>query len=254
MAELRRLLIEPCRIEAAREKGRLLLTASEARYLKRVLRLRPGGEVALIDGCGGLFKASLGAEADLLLSPDHFQNRPSTVSSQPKPMLGLAVALVRRGMDDVMRMACELGVDRFQPLQAQRSVPQAEHRPDRWGVILKEAVEQCERLWAPELHPVLTTEAWWSQPQVEDLRLIAVTRDHGCRDLVTLLSETRHRECPGRIWIAIGPEGGWTDVELQSAALAGWCKVGLNSTILRSSTAAVAAATLLCSWREPQQT
>ena len=56
------------------------------------------------------------------------------------------MALVRRGMDDVMRMACELGVDHVQPLQADRSVPQAEHRPERWGVILQEAVEQSERL------------------------------------------------------------------------------------------------------------
>ena len=254
MAELRRLLIEPCRIEAAQAKGGLVLTASEARYLKRVLRLRPGAEVALIDGCGGLFKASLGVEADLLLSPDRVHTSSSTLSSQPKPSLGLAVALVRRGMDDVMRMACELGVDRFQLLQAQRSVPQAEHRPDRWGVILKEAVEQCERLWAPELLPVLSTEAWWNQPLAEDLGLIAVTRDQGCRDLVTLLSETRQRQCPRRIWIAIGPEGGWTDEELRSADLAGWCSVGLNNTILRSSTAAVAAATLLCSWRESQLT
>jgi 16S rRNA (uracil1498-N3)-methyltransferase len=161
------------------------------------------------------------------------------------------VALMRRGMDEVMRMACELGVDHLQPLQAQRSVPQAECRPDRWGVILREAVEQCERLWAPELLPVLSSDDWWNGPSGQSLRLIAVTRDQASTDLSTLLAA--HRAGAGCCWIAIGPEGGWTSDELRSAAEAGWCGVGLGDTILRSSTAAVAAATALCSWRRAVQ-
>ena len=139
MAERRRLLIEPARLRSAQALSRIGLTVAEARYLKRVLRLRPGAEVHVVSGCGQLFSTRLTAEGDLALDSD-LGALPHTVAP-PQPPLGLAVSLMRRGMDEVMRMACELGVDRLQPLQAQRCVPQAEYRPDRWGVILREAVE-----------------------------------------------------------------------------------------------------------------
>ena len=249
MAERRRLLIEPARLRDAQALGRLGLTAAEARYLKRVLRLRPGAEVHVVDGCGQLFGTRLTPEGELSL--DRGADARLQSLAAPQPRLGLAVALMRRGMDEVMRMACELGVDRLQPLQAQRCVPQAEYRPDRWGVILREAVEQCERLWAPELLPVLSTDDWWGTLSAENLRLIAVTRDQACSDLSTVLAA---QKClPGGCWITIGPEGGWTSAERVSAAEAGWCGVGLGGTILRSSTAAVAAATALCSWRRELQ-
>ena len=122
------------------------------------------------------------------------------------------MALVRRGMDDVMRMTCELGVDHVQPIQADRSVPQAEHRPERWGVILQEAVEQSERLWMPDLHPRLQSERWWMDPASDDLRLIAVTRDAGSPHLETWLAQAA-KPAP-RIWLAIGPEGGWSEREV----------------------------------------
>ena len=249
MAERRRLLIEPARLRSAQALSRIGLTVAEARYLKRVLRLRPGAEVHVVSGCGQLFSTRLTTEGDLALDSE-LGALPYTVAA-PHPPLGLAVSLMRRGMDEVMRMACELGVDRLQPLQAQRCVPQAEYRPDRWGVILREAVAQCERLWAPELLPVLSTDDWWGNPSAEHLRLIAVTRDQACSDLSTLLAVTK--SLPDGCWITIGPEGGWTSAELRSAAEAGWCGVGLGDTILRSSTAAVAATTALCSWRRDVQ-
>ena len=163
------------------------------------------------------------------------------------PQLGLAMALVRRGMDDVMRMTCELGVDHVQPLQADRSVPQAEHRPERWGVILQEAVEQSERLWMPDLQPRLVSGAWWMTPASDDLRLIAVTRDAGCPHLEALLDQAA--ALAPRIWLAIGPEGGWSEGEVAQALASGWIGVTLGDTILRSSTAAVAGVSALCSWR-----
>lgn len=249
MAERRRLLIEPARLRDAQAARSIALTTAEARYLKRVLRLRPGAEVHVVSGCGQLFSTRLTAEAELAFENDPAE--PLQTLAAPRPRLGLAVALMRRGMDEVMRMACELGVDCLQPLQAQRCVPQAECRPERWEVILREAVEQCERLWAPQLLPVLSSDDWWGSPSAQSLRLIAVTRDQACSDLTNLL--TVQQPASDCCWIAIGPEGGWTSAELRSADEAGWCGVGLGDTILRSSTAAVAAATALCSWRRMGQ-
>ena len=76
----------------------------------------------VIDGCGHLSVATL--VEPKLLELDTAQLK---VEPLAQPQLGLAVALIRRGMDDVIRMACELGIDRIQPLRCERCVPQAEH-------------------------------------------------------------------------------------------------------------------------------
>ena len=245
MAERRRLLIDSRRLQCADDQRRFPLQEDESRYLRRVLRLKQGDLVDVIDGCGHLWMARLLDGHRLALCTEIESPSQSVVA--PRPKLGLAIALIRRGMDDVMRMTCELGVDRLQPLQAQRCVPQAEHRPERWGSILREALEQCERLWAPELPGVCAAADWWQTPEHSDLRLIAVSRETAVPRLSDLLAAraSAHQS----VWLAIGPEGGWTDQELAAARAAGWVSVSLGDTILRSSTAAVAGATMLNNWR-----
>jgi len=245
VAERRRLLIDSRRLQCADDQRRFPLQEDESRYLRRVLRLKQGDLVDVIDGCGHLWMARLLDGHRLALCTEIESPSQSVVA--PRPKLGLAIALIRRGMDDVMRMTCELGVDRLQPLQGQRCVPQAEHRPERWQSILREAMEQCERLWAPELTGVCAATDWWEMPDQSDLRLLAVPRETAVPHLADLLA-TR-TSVHSSIWLAIGPEGGWTDQELAAAAAAGWVPVSLGDTILRSSTAAVAGVTTLSSWR-----
>ena len=245
MAERRRLLIDSSRLQSARACRRFELEDHEVRYLRKVLRLRAGAEVDVVDGCGRLWSACVVSGSQLELTTEF--SRPIQRIPAPRPQLGLAIALIRRGMDDVARMACELGVDRLQFIQAERSVAQAEYRPDRWESIVREAVEQCERLWRPELCALCASSDWWGGPAVNDLRLIAVTRDRGIPHLQTLLAAKPVDI--GRVWLAIGPEGGWTAGELEAARDAGWSAVALGDTIQRSSTAAVAGVASLCHWR-----
>ena len=248
VAELRRLLIEPNRLADRDGNGCLELRNDECHYLRRVLRLRPGAPVAVVDGRGHLWEGWLQEEGQLLL-PGSCE----TTSPAKSPQLGLAIALVRRGMDDVMRMACELGVDCIQPLLAKRSTPQADFKPERWQLILKEAVEQCERLWMPELLPLASTEDWWTMPNNSDTLAIATTRLKG----ITALEPWLQRQTPREgncIWLAIGPEGGWDPQERVQALREGWSAVSLSEEILRSSTAAIAGVATLSSWRRTSPT
>ena len=242
VAELRRLLIESKRLADRDGNGCLVLRDDERHYLRRVLRLRPGAPVAVVDGRGHLLEGRLQEEGQLLLPAGC-----ETTTPAKTPQLGLAIALVRRGMDDVMRMACELGVDCIQPLQATRCTPQAEYKPERWQLILKEAVEQCERLWMPQLLPLTSTDDAWSMPNSSDTLAIATTRLEG----INALEPWLQRQTPGNncIWLAIGPEGGWDPQEQAKAVKEGWSPISLSEDILRSSTAAIAGVTALSSWR-----
>ena len=238
VAERRRLLLTPDRLE---EGGSVLLNPDEQHYLRRVLRLRCGEQVDVIDGCGRLTAATLVESQMLALHTAAQQIEPLS-----QPQLGLAVALMRRGMDEVIRMACELGIDRIQPLRCQRCVPQADNRPERWTSIIREAVEQCERLWMPQLHEVNGLSQWIGAE--EGLRLVGVARETAAPALDQCLRQQRDTIQP--TWLLIGPEGGWTSAELSLFAEAGVQPVQMGSTILRSSTAAVAGAVELVRWRD----
>ena len=251
MAELRRLLIAPDRLAALDGASQtLVLDTTEQHYLRRVLRCRVGDEVAVVDGVGSLWTALLTA-GDVLTLP----RRPDQQQPPQTPRLGLAVALIRRGFDDALRMACELGVDEIQPLRCERCVPQAEHRPERWRTILQEAVEQCERLWMPTLNPLRSLEDWTADGSRVAM---GVTRDASTPSFGDWLAVQQQlfstqqpaKQEPATHWMVIGPEGGWSAAEDALCVARGWGRVHLGAPILRSSTAAVCAAVELVRWRQ----
>jgi 16S rRNA (uracil1498-N3)-methyltransferase len=239
--ELRRLLISPHRLVGAELE--LPLEAEELHYLRRVLRLREGDRFALADGAGHLWSATLAGGTTAVL--DQPVDGPLQAEAGPLLPLELAVALPKRDGELVLRMACELGFDRLTPLKAERSVP-GPFNSERCNLILREAVEQCERLWCPELGALQPAEACLGLPPL-GLGLLATTRREGLPLLAAVL-EQEGLAALGVV-MAIGPEGGWSPAEEELAISKGWIPVSLGPTILRSSTAAVAAAALLSHWR-----
>ena len=241
MAERRRLLIAPQRLAAVETGDPIVpLERSEQHYLRRVLRCRVGDTIDVVDGCGLLWQAQLISADALQLARPADQIEPA-----PVPRLGLGLSLIRRGFEDALRMACELGVDEIQPLRADRSTPQAEHRPERWATILQEAVEQCERLWLPTLKPACNLAQW---PNNSDPVAVGVTRRADTPALSDWLNQTTN--CNGMVWLLGGPAGRWSDAEEQVLSTREWHPVYMGSSILRSSTAAVRGSVELVQWRD----
>jgi len=261
--EQRRLLIPRERLEAAAQAAgpegpELNLTSAEGRYLTKVLRYGPGDRFAVLDGAGGLWGAQLLALDRARL--DQPLQAPLERQAPPRPRLVLAAAVVKRDFEVVVRMAVELGVDRLLPLQCERTAVQGQLRPERWRSIAAEAAEQCERLWLPEIADPCPLAAVLerSQPAVAPaLHLWATTRRPDRRELVKLLGGLEAGGAtpagpglqPAEIWLACGPEGGWSEREEQQALASGWLAVDLGPRILRSSTACVAGLSALSSWR-----
>ena len=246
--ELRRLLIPPHRLVG--EGPELPLVAEELHYLRRVLRLREGDRFALVDGAGHLWSATLAGGTRAVL--DQPVDGPLQAEARPLLPLELAVALPKRDGELVLRIACELGFDRLTPLKAERSVP-GPFNSERCQLILREAVEQCERLWSPELAALQPAQACLGQPPL-GLGLLATTRREGLPLLEAVLEQASlsalgYPNSDKGAVMAIGPEGGWSPAEEELAISQGWIPVSLGPTILRSSTAAVTAAALLSHWR-----
>ena len=245
--EARRLLIAPARLSALGTDRRLALEPAESHYLRRVLRRRAGARVEVVDGRGSLWSAVL--EPDQALRLEQPPDRPLRQAPPPRPPLHLALALPRRDTELVWRMGCELGVDRLQPLLADHGVVAGRPPMERWRAVLREATEQCERLWLPTLAEPTSAAAWLASPPPGQA-LIALTRRPGLPHLADWLATVDCLVADAPLSLAIGPEGGWSEAEERGALAAGWRAVSLGSTILRCSTAAVAGITLLAARRE----
>ncbi len=253
--ELRRLLIPPERLRGGGPA--LALTPPERHYLERVLRFRSGDRLAVVDGAGHLWTARLAEAGELRL--EQSPAAPLAREDAPRPQLELAMAVPKREAELVWRMASELGADRLQPLLAQRGVAGVSPPLERWRSVVREAIEQCERLWQPVVLEPEAAAGWLARGpgggEPLGVGLLATTRREGLAPLLEALAaavglaRTRGSE-PTRISLAIGPEGGWSEGEERQALENGWIPVSLGSPILRTSTAAVAGTAALCSWRE----
>tara|TARA_Y100001968_G_C19447558_1_gene766305 strand:+ start:3963 stop:4724 length:762 start_codon:yes stop_codon:yes gene_type:complete len=247
MAELRRILIDPKRINSINDSERLLrLDIDESHYLRRVLRLRKDDNIAIIDGIGSLWEASI--YNDEFLKFKFSLDKPIKKKSRNFPLLCLAVVLPRRGFDEMLRMICEIGIDTIQPLTSTRKNPRIKETYSRWNQIIKESVELSERLWTPNLLQSIHVDDWLENKPLDSKIAIAHTRDNNLPKI--------HNWLEGldinlkQVWVLIGPEGGWTREELNKASDEYSQLINLGKSILRTSTASVYSTVSMVSWRE----
>jgi 16S rRNA (uracil1498-N3)-methyltransferase len=143
--------------------------------------------------------------------------------------------------------ATELGVTKIIPLAAARSekglLAAAAKRSHRWQKILLESSQQSRRLRIPQLDE-LAKPAQAFAAQTANFRMILSERSDA-RSIRSSLARTNHDQAiAGAVAaaaLAIGPEGGWTDDELNGARAAGFQEASLGQLILRTETAVIAA-------------
>lgn len=248
MNEMRRLLIDQNRLrnEIGLDRG-LVLNSDEYHYLHRVLRMRVRELITIIDGKGNLWHAEVEKNKKIRLTTS-FDN-PLQKELRVKPLICLAVAIPKKGFDDILQMSCEMGIDVIQPLISQRSVVKDNNNDKiiRWQKIICEAVEQSERLWSPDLRQSTKMNNWLNGCRADKYIAFATTRIKGLKDCVVWVNEIPSNV--DQVWFAIGPEGGWNEEEELLAFDLGLEAVHMGETILRTSTAAVAACQLMSSWR-----
>ena len=145
-----RLIIENKRIKNL-ENNQLKLSNEESHYLNKVMRLKIGEEVQIINGEGYLW-SGIKIKSNFIEIPN--VNKPILVQDKKKIFLGIAIAIPKNGFDDVLKMCTEIGIDFIQPLYSEHQIKRISNQDskmDRWNTIINEAVEQCERLWKPKI-------------------------------------------------------------------------------------------------------
>jgi 16S rRNA (uracil1498-N3)-methyltransferase len=237
----------------ARVGSAIVLTGTQAHQISRVLRLRAGQQLVLLDGRGHEFLVRLD------------EVRSSTVSglveavlpSRPEPALHIALyqALVPRDrFETVLQKGTEVGISRFVPTWCERSIVPGgdavdDKRLERWRRIVTEAAEQCERGVVPEISRPLRFAEAMAEAAAAGPILVAWEReaDRSVRaGLHQALSGKSASRLPRAgegldggptLSLFVGPEGGVSEAEIALATSFRALTISLGRRVLRTETA-----------------
>jgi len=214
------------------------IAGDAAHHLGRVLRAQEGQLYELSDGQ----RIRLGRIEKVARDRVEFSLLEEIPADQPAIDVTLLLAIVKfDAFEWAIEKATELGVSTIVPLAAARSekalLAAAGKRADRWKKILAEASQQSRRVRVPLLRDLEQPALAFSSHATAPIKIMLSERPDAPTLRQILQAEPPRRQA----FLAIGPEGGWTDAEFAAAQAAGFREASLGNLILRTETAVAAA-------------
>ncbi len=217
------------------------LPADEASHAVRVLRMKPGDEMVLMDGVGTFFKAEVA-----VASPHHCVYRVVEEMSQLPQWHGrYHIAMAPTKLMDrtewMLEKVTEIGVDEVSLLNCDNSERRVA-KPARLEKILVSAMKQSRKAWKPVLNDMAAFRKFVSEPR-GGIKFIAHCYEEIPRTY--LYDELCGRDVSEAVTVLIGPEGDFTPDEVRMAVDAGYVPVHLGQSRLRTETAAMVAVMMM---------
>ena len=228
-------------------KGRAItLDEGESHHLSRVLRMNEGDRVFVFDGVGKEYECRVSriarGSAELEIIKD-------AVSMAESPLsLTLAQAMAKTDkFDFIVQKATELGVHGIIPLVTDHADvklddTRAGERRERWRRISLESLKQCGRSTLVEITLPARIDSLLELKPIGSGRLFIAFTESGGAPLVEATGGTMRASA---ITLMVGPEGGWSEREIELMTRHNVIRATLGPRVLRTETAAVAAVTLL---------
>jgi 16S rRNA (uracil1498-N3)-methyltransferase len=216
----------------------VVLDRDESKHVLRVLRLGPGDAVSVFDGRGreweGVLESVHGSEVRVRVGQE--------LAGEIDPALEVVLfqALCRHDrMEWAIQKAAEIGIAEIRPIRSERVEARepSVSRLERWQRIALEACKQSGRRRVPRVAPPIGLPPPAPDPT---LALALGTGAHS----TPFRAYTRGAP-PGAVWVAVGPEGGFSDADLATLRERDWREAGLGPRTLRTETAGLVAATLV---------
>ena len=214
------------------------LDEDNSKHAIQVLRLKMGNIVELTDGKGQLATASIIDD-----NRKHCRLQVQQLQSIPRPLkqITLAISLLknRNRYEWLLEKVTELGVANIIPLLCDRTEKESA-RVERMQSILQSALLQSRQVWLPTLVTPQEFGAIQKWKLQDGDHFIATCSDVTKQPLSSLIATSKKN-----VLICIGPEGDFTDDELNIAAENNFVSVSLGSSRLRTETAGIVAVSLL---------
>jgi 16S rRNA (uracil1498-N3)-methyltransferase len=229
--------------QALASNSTVTLDAVASNHLARVLRLKPGAALRVFNGEGGEYDAILqsSSKKQTIIELGEFHD----VDRESALQLILAQGIARgERMDLIIQKAVELGISHIVPLQTSRTVvrldeDRADKRLQHWQGIIIAACEQCGRNTLPTLSEIQSFGQW------------TASADKGMPVMLDPMAEqpiTGLQQPAGKLSLLIGPEGGLSEHERDTAYANGFQGLRLGPRILRTETATITGLSLIQAW------
>jgi len=212
---------------------KIILEKPSSHHLIKVLRKKEGDELVLFDGkgnsCLGVISKIHRSEVQLDVI-DIFEK-----SLRHGIEINLGQSLIKNDPFNLtIQKATELGVTSFHPLITDRSelkIKMTRNRSLRWNLIARGACEQCGENWLPIIEDPIKLDIWAANEESKIKIVLYPNADNK-------ISDFKYKDS---VSLAIGPEGDFSDYEVDSLTEKGFIPVSIGKRILRAETAAISA-------------
>jgi 16S rRNA (uracil1498-N3)-methyltransferase len=217
--------------------GSLAILGDESKHIARVLRKNVGDRIFVTDGNDTMYEAVITGigktETRCSIAAMHRRY------NEPSIDVTLAVSLLKNParFDYLVEKSTELGVRMILPIICERTISQR-GKYDRLGKIALSAMKQSGRSWLPRIQPAQKIEALINNSSHYYLKFMPHEKTEAA---YTIKSELKLHEDIHSMLIIIGPEGGFSEAEVNLAMQTGFKQVSLGPRRLRTETAAVVA-------------
>jgi 16S rRNA (uracil1498-N3)-methyltransferase len=218
----------------------VILDEDTSRHIVQVLRMKAGDQLNITDGKGNIIQASILEAHKKSCKLEVIKNEYHS-ADQPKTIMGISLIKNSSRFEWFLEKATEIGISEIVPLICSRTEKE-KFRADRLQNILVSAIQQSRQAWLPILHQPIGFELLFAQEEVVNApnKFIAHCIDSEKTEFVKALQTTN-----GTRILLIGPEGDFTDSEVEFALRNKFTPVSLGKTRLRTETAAIVAATFM---------
>ena len=217
------------------------LPPDEAMHALRVLRMKIGDEMVLMDGQGNYYRAEVTLAHTKRCLYEIKEQMPQERQWQGHIHLAIAPTKMMDRIEWMTEKAVEVGVDEISFLNCQFSERRLVKIP-RLEKIMISAVKQSHKAWATRLNEIVTFDAFIQQPR-EGRKYIAHCYEEVPRTY--LFDELQKSSVYDETTVLIGPEGDFSIDEVRKAVDAGYISVHLGKSRLRTETAGLSAVMMM---------
>lgn len=217
------------------------LPVDEATHAVRVLRLKEGDELMLMDGQGSFYQAEVTMASSHLCLYAIKETLPQQRQWQGRVHLAIAPTKMAERIEWLVEKATEVGIDELSLLDCQFS-ERRQMKVPRLEKILVSAMKQSRKAWKPELHEMQSFTSFVNT-HTEGHRYIAHCYEEVPRK--NLFDELRQIPSSDDALVLIGPEGDFSIDEVRQAVAASFVSVDLGQSRLRTETAGLAAVMMM---------
>src|SRR3989338_770126 len=221
------------------------ITGDNAEQIRKVLRMREGEEIVVLDGAGWEYRVQLTSINKGSVTGEIKYKDFKPEDSKVKIILGQGIPKGEK-MDFIVQKASELGVSEIIHLKLERCVVKIPplgglEKIKRWQRIAKESSEQSLRRFIPSINTIYDLRQFCDKYKDTDLKIVFYEGEEK-RGLKKLLNEKGEVKS---ISVVVGPEGGLSSEEIEIANSYGFIPIGLGQRILRADTVALSVLSIL---------